>query len=151
MSAPAAIARLGPGDAARMRRLNAVLGAAFDDAERYARVAPGDDWLERTLSRETVIALVAEAEGEVVGGIVAYRLDKLEAETSEIYLYDLGVAEGWRRRGVATALIEALRAIARDVGAWVIFVQADPPDVPAVALYTGLGTREDVLHFGIAP
>jgi aminoglycoside 3-N-acetyltransferase I len=29
-------------------------------------------------------------------------------------------------------------------------VQADIGDVPAIALYTKLGTREDVLHFDIA-
>jgi aminoglycoside 3-N-acetyltransferase I len=33
----------------------------------------------------------------------------------------------------------------------VIFVQADPGDAPAVALYSKLGAREDVLHFDIAP
>ena len=27
----------------------------------------------------------------------------------------------------------------------------DRDDGPAIALYTGLGTREDVLHFDIAP
>jgi aminoglycoside 3-N-acetyltransferase I len=32
----------------------------------------------------------------------------------------------------------------------VIFVQADPGDDAAIALYTKLGTREDVLHFDIA-
>lgn len=32
-------------------------------------------------------------------------------------------------------------------GAFVIFVQADPGDEPAIALYTKLGTREAVLHF----
>lgn len=35
-------------------------------------------------------------------------------------------------------------------GAWVIYVQADLVDEPAVALYTKLGVREDVLHFDIA-
>ena len=59
--------------------------------------------------------------------------------------------EEHRRRGVATALIEALKPIAREKGAWVIFVQADPPDAPAVALYDKLGTREEVLHFDISP
>ena len=53
--------------------------------------------------------------------------------------------------GVATALIEELKSIARMRGAYVIYVQADPPDAPAVALYTKLGIREDVLHFDIAP
>jgi aminoglycoside 3-N-acetyltransferase I len=31
----------------------------------------------------------------------------------------------------------------------VIFVQADPGDAPAIALYESLGTREDVHHFDI--
>jgi hypothetical protein len=34
--------------------------------------------------------------------------------------------------------------------AHVIFVQADLEDEPAIALYTKLGAREDVLHFDIA-
>jgi aminoglycoside 3-N-acetyltransferase I len=60
------------------------------------------------------------------------------------------VSADWRRRGVATALIEALRPIAVAAGAWVIYVQADPGDDPAIALYTKIGAREDVLHFDIA-
>ncbi len=32
----------------------------------------------------------------------------------------------------------------------IIFVQADPPDLPAVALYSKLGVKEEVLHFDIA-
>ena len=46
---------------------------------------------------------------------------------------------------------ERLRRIAAARGVWVVFVQADPEDAPAVALYTKLGAREDVLHFDIAP
>jgi aminoglycoside 3-N-acetyltransferase I len=33
----------------------------------------------------------------------------------------------------------------------VIFVQADYGDDPAIALYTKLGSREDVIHFDIPP
>ena len=44
-----------------------------------------------------------------------------------------------------------LKGIAAARGAHVIFVQADtgPEDQPAIALYTKLGRREDVLHFDI--
>jgi aminoglycoside 3-N-acetyltransferase I len=42
-----------------------------------------------------------------------------------------------------------LREIAARRGAWVIFVQADHGDDPAIALYEKLGTREEVLHFDI--
>jgi aminoglycoside 3-N-acetyltransferase I len=86
----------------------------------------------------------------VVGGLAAYVLDKFEQERSEIYVYDLAVAEPFRRTGIATALIEALKTIAAQIGAYVIFVQADPEDAPAVALYSKLGKPEDVLHFDIA-
>lgn len=56
-----------------------------------------------------------------------------------------------RRRGVATALVQALFPIAAALGAWAIFVQADIGDAPAIAFYSRLGSREDVLHFDIAP
>lgn len=61
------------------------------------------------------------------------------------------MAAAYQRRGVATALIGALRGIAAERGAWVIFVQADYGDEPAIALYEKLGAREDVMHFDIAP
>lgn len=62
----------------------------------------------------------------------------------------LAVAAAHRRRGIATALIERLREIAARRGAWVIYVQADYGDDPAIALYEKLGVREDVMHFDIA-
>jgi aminoglycoside 3-N-acetyltransferase I len=89
-------------------------------------------------------------EGAVVGGLAAYELRKFEQERSEIYIYDLAVADTHRRRGIATALIQELKKIAALRGAYVIFVQADIGDEPAIALYTKLGVREDVLHFDIA-
>ena len=87
----------------------------------------------------------------MVGGLAAYVLRKFEQERSEIYIYDLAVDEAYRRRGIATALINELRGIARGIGAWVIYVQADHGDDPAIKLYESLGVREDVLHFDIEP
>lgn len=145
------VRQIGPRDTDTMRALNALFGRAFEDAALYRGDRPDDDWLRRVLGRDHVIVLVAESEGRVVGGLVAYELEKLEQARSEIYLYDLAVDADQRRKGIATALIRRLRAIAHERGAWVIFVQADPPDAPAVALYESLGVREDVLHFDILP
>ncbi|MGH8168420.1 MAG: GNAT family N-acetyltransferase, partial [Woeseiaceae bacterium] len=83
--------------------------------------------------------------------LAAYELIKFEQERSEIYIYDLAVAAAHRRQGIATALITELGKIAAARGAYVVFVQADLGDTPAINLYTKLGTREDVLHFDIAP
>jgi len=46
-------------------------------------------------------------------------------------------------------VIEELKRIASERGAWVVFVQADHGDEPAISLYTKLGTGEEVLHFDI--
>lgn len=144
-----AIRRLGPADLATMRDLNALFGEAFQDPDTYGAEPPDDAWFAEVLGREHVIALVATAAGAVVGGLVAYELDKLERRRREIYIYDLAVAEQHRRMGVATALIAEVRRIARGRGAWVVYVQADYEDPPAVALYAKLGAREEVLHFDI--
>ncbi len=57
--------------------------------------------------------------------------------------------EGYRRQGVATALIGKAVELMKARGVWVMFVQADHGDDPAIALYTRLGVREDVMHFDI--
>jgi GNAT superfamily N-acetyltransferase len=62
--------------------------------------------------RRLFIALAAVEGDAVVGGIVAYELEKFEQERSEIYVYDLAVAGPHRRQGIATALIEQLKTIA---------------------------------------
>jgi aminoglycoside 3-N-acetyltransferase I len=146
------ISHLGPEDAARMRALNALFAEAFEDPKHYASNPPDDDYLAAQLANPAIIVLIAEAaDGAISGGLVAYELPKLEQARSEIYIYDLAVAENHRRQGVATTLIAELQSIARPRGAWVIYVQADYGDDPAIALYTKLGTREDVMHFDISP
>ena len=142
--------RLGSGDLDLMNSLLAMFGEAFDEVDTYGAARPNDGYLRRLLGSDHFIALVAVKDGAVIGGLAAYVLDKFEQERSEIYIYDLAVAEPHRRAGIASALIEALKPIAAERGAYVIFVQADPIDTPAVALYSRLGKREDVLHFDIA-
>ena len=140
---------LTPDDPVAMRELLNVFSDAFDDPKHYKSSQPGDAYLRRLLGNETFVVIVAEDAGEIVGGLAAYELIKFEQERSEIYIYDIAVAADYRRRGVATALIKRLQRVAAERGAYVVFVQADIDDPPAIALYTKLGTREDVLHFDI--
>jgi aminoglycoside 3-N-acetyltransferase I len=139
-------------DIALMNALLATFGEAFNDVDSYNKSHPSADYLRRLLGGDTFIALAALKNGDVVGGIAAYELKKFEQERSEIYIYDLAVAAAHRREGIATALIEQLKKIAVERGAYVIFIQADTgiEDEPAIALYTKLGVREEVLHFDIA-
>ena len=141
---------LGSDDVVLMERMSAMFGQAFNEPETYVGAArPREAYLRRLLGGDSFIAVAALQRGEVVGGLAAYELRKFEQERSEIYIYDLAVSAAHRRRGIATALIQQLKVIAAARGAYVIYVQADLEDSPAIALYTMLGTREDVLHFDI--
>ena len=150
MRAPIAIHCLAAADVPMLEAMSTMFGAAFGEPETYTRAPPSAGYLRRLLGRDHVLALAALDGDAVVGGLIAYELPKYEQERSEFYIYDLAVADSHRRRGIATALIHRLERIAAERGGWVIFVQADPGDAPAIALYTKLGRREDVLHFDIA-
>lgn len=143
------VRRVRSDDVRLVRELNILFGKAFGDVETYEGRPPGDAYLEELLAKEHVIVLVAQSDERVVGGLVAYELDKFEQMRREIYIYDLAVAQAFRRQGIATGLIEHLRTIAAERGTWVVYVQADHGDDPAISLYEKLGVREDVLHFDI--
>jgi aminoglycoside 3-N-acetyltransferase I len=143
------IRSLGPDDLLLFGGLLSVFADAFDDPASYNDARPSPDYLRRLLVRDSFIALAAVDGEQVVGALAAYVLEKFEQERSEIYIYDLAVTESHRRRGIATALIQELQSLAAARGAWVIFIQADCGDDPAIGLYSKLGRREDVLHFDI--
>lgn len=150
-SMPVEICRLTSRELPRLEQLLTVFGEAFGDPDTYTGSRPSEAYLRRLLDGDSFIALAAMKDGEVVGGIAAYELRKFEQERSEIYIYDLAVSSRHRREGIATALIEELKKLAVVRGAYVIYVQADTgvDDESAIALYTKLGQREDVLHFDI--
>ena len=151
MKATARIRALAPADTAHYRDMLSLFGEAFDDRDTYTAQQPDDAYVQNLLANPNFLALVAEQDGAVVGALAGYVLPKFEQARSEFYIYDLAVAEAHRRRGVAKGLIEALKAECARRGVYVIFVQADYGDDPAVALYTKLGVREDVMHFDITP
>jgi aminoglycoside 3-N-acetyltransferase I len=149
---PLSFHQITPNDLPLMQALMTTFGDGFNDVDTYMGNRPSPDYLRQLLGSDYFIALAAIKNDQVVGGIAAYELKKFEQARSEIYIYDLAVASAHRRQGIATALIAQLKRIAAQRGAYVVFVQADtaPEDQPAIALYSKLGQREDVLHFDIA-
>jgi ribosomal protein S18 acetylase RimI-like enzyme len=142
--------RLTAPDISLFRDIAALFAVEFGEAEAYLENPPSDTYVARLLDSETFLVLAALDGGTVVGGLAAYVLQKFEQERREIYIYDLAVARSHRRLGIATELILHLKRLAKSLGAYVIFVQADQGDAAAISLYGKLGSREDVLHFDIA-
>jgi aminoglycoside 3-N-acetyltransferase I len=137
-------------DVELLKKLLRVFGEAFNELATYQEAVPSDSYLESLLGKPHFIVLVAMTEeNEIVGGLAAYVLEKFEQDRREIYIYDLAVAEPHRRRGIATRLINELQSLAKERQAYIIFVQADLDDTPAIKLYEKLGTKEDVHHFDI--
>ena len=98
--------------AARAEDVDAVLRLWQTSAENAQRPADAATSVERLLHHDPEALLLAETDageliGSVIGGWNGWRF----------YLYRLAVREGWRRRGVARALVAAAESRARSLGA----------------------------------
>jgi ribosomal protein S18 acetylase RimI-like enzyme len=72
-----------------------------------------------------------------VSGVETIHPDK----GTEMFVYELGIHEDHRRRGVATALLDELRRIAADRGCNGLWVATEPDNAPAIATYLRAGYR----------
>lgn len=146
--------RLAGGDLAGFRTMNAIFAEAFEEPSNYAERPPSNHYCEDWLANPENIAILGCEGDRAVGALAGYVLNKFEQDRRELYIYDLAVLEPARRRGVASAMIEEMRRIARDVGAWTVYVQADvfDEDEPARLLYRKFASEEIMAHhFDIKP
>ena len=127
----------------RMVAAEAVLGAAdlFDSPPLAAATArflaePGHHLLFAYESE------IEEGGGErpvgMISGVEMTHPDK----GTEMFIYELGVAPEARLRGVGTALVEALAAIARRRGCYGMWVGTEPDNEAALATYRRGGANE---------
>jgi ribosomal protein S18 acetylase RimI-like enzyme len=115
------IRRLGPGDEGVVERL----------AERRPQTA--------LLADERTVFVVAFAGDEPVGFAFGYELPRRHGRPTILFVYEVGVDEAHRRRGIGRRLMQELLA-GRDEA----FVLTEPDNVAANALYASLGgTRVD--------
>ncbi|MFC4735262.1 GNAT family N-acetyltransferase [Bacillus daqingensis] len=134
---------------ASLRALNRLYAEAFDEHDMYLAKPPSEAYLLRQLRKEDTLVCAACIEEKVVAGLTAYVMHKLERETCEVYIYDLAVDAAYRRRKIATKLLQYVVEEAKQLGASAVFIQADEGDAPAVALYDKLGEREVAYHYDI--
>ena len=97
----------------------------------------------RFLADPDCLFLLAEAGGVPCGFLTAYRLQRFDRRRAEVLLYEVGVGEAYRRRGVATALIAALNRWSVEVGATEMWVLTEAGNAAANALYAATGGEPD--------
>ena len=88
------------------------LNALFDEGMRWDR-----EQGQRFLADTDNLLVVGRLDGEIVGFLTAYRLQRFDDRIAEVLLYEIGVAEAHRRHGVARAMIASMLAWAAETGA----------------------------------
>ena len=82
--------------------------------------------------------LVAYVDDHPVGFVSGIELGHPDKPT-EMMLYELSVAEDFRRRGIGSALVEALAVRARELGCAAIWAPTDSGNEAATATYRATG------------
>lgn len=121
------IRRLGHGDEPALERM----GPCFDGPVKRAAAT-------RFLDSENHHILVAY-DGEAVAGFVSGVEMTHPDKGTEMFLYELGVDEGFRARGYGTALVKALADLARERQCYAMWVLADDGNGAALATYRAAG------------
>jgi ribosomal protein S18 acetylase RimI-like enzyme len=125
------IRALAPGDDALVRAASAL----FDDPPDAVATA-------RFLTSDThhLLLAVDDASDRAVGFITGVELTHPDKGT-ELFVYELGVGEAERRRGIGRALVEALAAVGRSRGCRSMWTATEPDNDAALALYARTGAR----------
>jgi len=124
------IERLGPGDHARVM----AAGHLFDGP---ARADATTDFLARD-GHHLLVAYHDEVAVGFVSGVETIHPDK----GREMFLYELGVDEPFRRRGIGSALVTELCDLARACGCYGLWVAVDEGEEAALGTYAAAGARE---------
>lgn len=135
---PITIRSLGPEDAWLLDR---VRDDVFDNP-----IEPARAWA--FLAARVNLMVVALDRGEVIGfasGTTTLRPDKPTA----FYLDEISVHKDYRRRGIATRLLERIADEARDRGCEELWLATEADNDAAVALYHAVGGKatDGIRHF----
>ncbi|HJP87596.1 MAG TPA: GNAT family N-acetyltransferase [Candidatus Limnocylindrales bacterium] len=123
-----------------IRRITSADGALLDRAD-------GTDLFDKPLRADAVARFLASADhhlllaleaGEPVGMVSGVELTHPDKGT-EMFLYELSVLGRAQRRGIGTALVEALAALADERGCRGMWVLTDEDNAPGLGTYRNAG------------
>jgi aminoglycoside 3-N-acetyltransferase I len=101
----------------------------------WPEARPNDEFF----TKETNYLLVAYVDGAFAGFLYAYELERLETARPMVFLYSVDVLESYRRRGIATRLIEKLKRICAGRNVSKMYVLTDEANVAAMKTYRSTG------------
>jgi ribosomal protein S18 acetylase RimI-like enzyme len=94
---------------------------------------------EKFLKDSNNALFVAFFENQAVGFLTANRLQRFDKRGAEVLLYEIGVREDARQKGIGKALINGVKLWAKESGADEVWVLTNRSNEAAVALYQSMG------------
>lgn len=143
-----------------MGRLGAILVTLHHgfDADRFVRAGPDTagaygDFLAGQLAEPTVVVLVAEESGAVVGYTYAgiEKTDWMVLRGPAGVVYDLVVDPERRRDGIGRRLLDATLSTLVDRGAPRVLLMTAERNVPAQGLFSTVGARRTMVEMTWEP
>lgn len=127
------IRRLRPGDEATAREVVALFKSSNISAEEARSF----------LSNAQNHLIVAEVDGKMAGFVLGYELNRVDSARSMMFLYEIGVAEQFRRKGIGRALVRELERTCLEHGFLKMFVLTNESNLAAIPLYQTTGGRRE--------
>lgn len=106
---------------------------------------PGENYLKNQLSRDDFHVYVAIENDQVVGGLTANEIPMFDKEENEMFLFEIGVNEEFRRKGIAKALVKELKSLCVKKGIKVIFLGTSQDNLAAKQLYASTGAIVEII------
>jgi len=124
------VRRFGPDDAVlaarAIARLKHTVNPPTNDPAAAMKL-----WLEDSDN----ILLAAIEQERPVGFALGYLLDRVDEQAKMLFFYEIEVAPTHRRQGIGAALVEAMKRVAEAERVTKMWVQTDPENTAARALY----------------
>ena len=114
----------------------------FDDESEH-QIFSSVEYVKKMLARDDFHVVVALENKKLIGGLTAYEMKMFKRETTEMFLYEIEVAETHRQKGVGKALIEFLKQICATKKIVEMFVGTEKDNTAARKLYATTGGKAD--------
>ena len=129
------IRRLECRDAVLAREAIATLKITDDTLRRQLSA----EYMNRFLAKPENYLIVAIADDKPVGYLVGYLLDRIDRDQPMMMLYEIGVDDAYRQRGIGTAMIDLFKLYCRKQNVMKMWVHTNQSNLAAVALYQSTG------------
>ena len=130
---PVRIVRMQPGDEATVKRAESLFDDPVDLPATRAFLAD---------ARHHLLIAFTEKD-EPAGFVTAVELLHPDDSNPEMFLNELGVEPQFRRRGIATALLEELIQLCNSRGCSEMWLGTEEENTPAIRTYEATGARKE--------